>query len=222
MKTPLPQSKEDRGLSNWVTTSLRDAILNGYFEPGEKLDQSLISSELNVSRTPIREALKVLASEGFVEILSYRGAYIPKFSKQDIQDIYEVRSVIEHELVRLAVPVIPEEVLIHLEDILNQDGEALETGADRKHYESDREFHITIASYCQNKLYKEILDNLNNRIIRVRSFALHQPGPHLHRSHNEHSEILKAMRLRNANKAARLMQEHLKNSAERIKNFVSE
>jgi DNA-binding GntR family transcriptional regulator len=221
MKTPLPQSKEDRGLSNWVTTSLRDAILNGNFEPGEKLDQSLISSELNVSRTPIREALKVLAAEGFVDILSYRGAYIPKFSKQDVQDIYEVRSIIEHEVVRLAVPLIPDDILQHLEEILKKDGEALQTGDDRQHFESDREFHERIASYCQNKLFIDILENLNNRIIRVRTFAIHQPGTHLQKSHNEHCKILNAMRMRNSNKAARLMQEHLMNSAERIEKFIS-
>ena len=222
MKTPLPHNKEDRGLSNWVTTSLRESILNGYFEPGEKLDQDQIATELNVSRTPIREALKVLASEGFVDILSYRGAYIPRFSRKDVQDVYEVRSVIEFELVRLAVPLISEEGVKHLEDILKQDSEAFQTGADRNHYKSDWEFHNTIASYCNNKILKEILDNLNNRIIRVRSFALHQPGTHLHKSNNEHLEILEAIRARNAGKAAQLMRKHLRNSAERIESFIED
>ena len=222
MKIPLPQSNEDRGLSNWVTASLRNAILNGYFEPGEKLDQSWIASELNVSRTPIREALKVLASEGFVEIQSYRGAYIPKFPRQELRDIYEVRRLIEQEISRLAVPVIPDQVLQHLQEILQDDGNALETGVDWKHFETDCEFHGTIANYCQNKLFKEILDNLNNRIVRVRSFALHQPGSHLKNSNVEHMEILKALRMRDSEKAAQLMGEHLVNSAARIEKFMLE
>jgi DNA-binding GntR family transcriptional regulator len=222
MKKLLPHTNSDRGLSNWVVSSLRESILNGHFEPGEKLDQDKIAAEFNVSRTPIREALKVLASEGFVEIQSYHGAFIPRFSRQDVQDVYEVRSVIEYELVRLAVPLIPDEVLEHLKEILDQDAEAFQTGVDRKHLESDWEFHNTVANYCQNKILKEILDNLNNRIIRVLSFALHQPGTHLHISHNEHMEILEAMRIRNANKAAQLMQAHLQNSAERIESFIVE
>ena len=80
MKAPLPAIKGGRVLADSVTGSLREAILQGYFEPGEKLDQDLIAEELKVSRTPVREALKVLESEGFVEIRPHRGAFIPKVS----------------------------------------------------------------------------------------------------------------------------------------------
>ena len=86
------------------------------------------------------------------------------------------------------------------------------------YYEVDREFHATIASYCQNKLFTEILDKLNNRIVRVRSFALHQPGTHQDHSHAEHVAILSALRAHDASEAGRLMELHLKNSANRIIN----
>jgi DNA-binding GntR family transcriptional regulator len=222
MKTNLSQPKEDRCLSSWVTNSLRESILNGHFESGERLDQDLIAAELHVSRTPIREALKILASEGFVEILAYHGAFIPKFSRQDIRDVYEVRCITEFELVRLAVPVIPDEVLQHLEETFKQDAEAFQSGDYLKHYEFDSEFHNTIASYCHNKLLMEILGNLNNRIIRVRRFALHLPGTHLNESQSEHKKILDAMRSRDAVLAGQLMQEHLRNSAERIEKLIEE
>jgi DNA-binding GntR family transcriptional regulator len=222
MQIPLPRSHEDRGLSNWVISSLRDAILNGYFQPGEKLDQSMIASELNVSRTPIREALKVLVLEGFVEIHAYKGAFIPRISRQELRDIYEIRWVIEQEIIRQAVPVIPDEVLKELQEKVILDGEDTDSGADGKHFEADREFHGTIANYCQNKLFKEILDNLNNRIVRVRSFALRQPGSHHTLSHNEHLAILKALSLRDPERAVQLMGEHLKNSSARIEKFIVE
>ena len=60
MKVPLPEVEQGRVLADWVTASLREAILNGYFEPGEKLDQDRIAEELEVSRTPVREAIMKL------------------------------------------------------------------------------------------------------------------------------------------------------------------
>jgi DNA-binding GntR family transcriptional regulator len=220
MKPLRPQSMEDKGLSNWVTNSLREAILNGNFEPGEKLDQDLIASELNVSRTPIREALKVLSSEGFVEIRSYRGAFIPQISQQDIYDVYEIRWIVESEITRQATPSIPVDVLDYLQNLLNGDILPLDGGGDQRFYKVDQELHGAIARYCRNRLLYEILDKLNNRIVRVRSFALHQPGSHLDNSREEHGAVLAAMRSRDANEAGKMMELHLRNSARRIMKYL--
>lgn len=220
MKILSPQITEDKGLSNFVTTRLREAILTGSFEPGEKLDQDQIANELNVSRTPVREALKVLASEGYVEIRSYRGAYIPTISQQDIYNIYEIRWVIESEITRQATPIMPTDVLERFDHLFNEDLD-YQKNRDRRHYEIDQEFHDVIASYCHNKLFKEILSKMNNRIVRVRSFALQQPGSHLEESCNEHIAILEAIKARDAEEAGRRMEQHLRNSATRIMKYLN-
>jgi DNA-binding GntR family transcriptional regulator len=216
MESLRPHSNEEIGLSNWVVSRLTEAILNGDFEPGEKLDQELIATKLEVSRTPVREALKVLAAEGFVEIRSFRGAYIPILTPQDVQDIYEIRWLIESEIVRQATPVIPDDELDHLEDILEEENITHDGHVESHVYDVDLEFHATIASYCRNKLFTEILDRLNNRIVRVRTFALHQPGTNLEQSQAEHVAILSALRAHDAPEAGRLMELHLRNSASRI------
>lgn len=220
MKPLSPQTVEDKGLSHYVTSRLREAILSGHFEAGEKLDQDMIAEDLNVSRTPIREALKVLASEGYVEIRSYRGAFIPVISQNDIYNIYEIRWIIESEMTRQATPVIPDSVLDEMDHLFQMD-HIFDTVRDRRHFEVDQIFHDTIASYCKNKLLKETLDKMNNRIVRVRSFALHQPGSHLDSSYTEHLAILESIRSRNADEAARAMEVHLKNSAVRIMKYIS-
>lgn len=220
MKLPLPQIQEGRGLTNWVTASLREAILKGYFDVGEKLDQDRIAEELKVSRTPIREALKVLESEGFVDIRSYRGAYISQVTRQDVQDVYEVRTLIEVEVVRQATPLVPVSVLDEIEKLMDADENALGEGKVGNHYGSDAFFHATILSYTSNKLFREILDNLNNRILRVRYFALRQPGNHLRVSHDEHRCILQAMRKGDAEAASEAMRVHLQNSSIRIGAFL--
>jgi len=216
------QSNEEKGLSNWTLSKLRQAILDGRFEPGEKLDQALIVSELGVSRTPLREAIKVLAIEGFVEIRSYRGVYISVITKEDVDDIYEVRWVIESEIVRQVTPLISDDVLKHLENLMKTKGAQHKTWGERWHYEIDQEFHGTLVGCCQNKLFRVILDGLNNRIVRVRRFALRQPGTHLEISHHEHLDILRAMKKRDAGEAAKMMERHLKNSAKRIGKYVGE
>ena len=79
MRVPLPLVKEGRVLADWVTASLREAILHGYYEPGEKLDQDRIAEELEVSRTPVREAMRRLESEGFVEVRPHHVHSLPRF-----------------------------------------------------------------------------------------------------------------------------------------------
>ncbi len=212
MKVPLPEVRGGRVLADWVTRTLREAILQGHLRPGEKIDQDLVAEELDVSRTPVREALRVLESEGFVEIRPHRGAYVSTVTQRDIREIYEVRALIEAEMVREATPVIPDAVLDEVERSLER-----ARGRDGADYvEADVTLHDTIVDFVENELLKEILDGLNQRIIRVRRFAQLQPGYHLVESHNEHYAIVRAMRQREAERAAELMARHLENSAERI------
>jgi DNA-binding GntR family transcriptional regulator len=220
MKTLRPISAEDKSLVNLVISSLREAILNGYFEPGEKLDQDKIAEELKVSRTPIREALKVLASNGFVEIQSFRGAFIPVINLQDILDVYEIRWIIEPEIVRQSTPNIPNEILDNCEHMLNQAIQCELSNKERLLYEADERFHAAIFSYCDNHVFTEILEKLNNRIVRVRTFALHRTGQTLISTHDEHMGIIKAIRTRQAEEACRLMEAHLRNSAKRIVSYI--
>lgn len=221
MKAPLPHAKQEvRVLADWVAASLREAILNGYFEPGEKLDQDFIAEELEVSRTPVREALKRLESEGFIELRPHYGAFIAEVSRQDIREVYEMRRLLESEVVRQVTPLIPESVLDELERSLAETQAQFNAGDSAKHFESDVYFHETIVNFVENGLLKEIIDSLTNRISMVRRFAQSKPGSHLVESFKEHRAILQAMRQRDPEQAAELMALHLEKSALRIQELV--
>ena len=221
MKGSLPQATQEvRVLADWVTASLREAILNGYFEPGEKLDQDLIAEELGVSRTPVREALNRLESEGFVEVRPHYGAFIAEVSPQDIREVYEVRRLLEAEVVWQVTPLIPESVLDELERSLAETQAQFDAGDSAKHFESDVYFHETIVNFVENRLLKEILDSLTNRVSMVRRFAQSKPGPHLVESFKEHRAILQAIQQRDPEKAVELMTIHLERSAVRIQELV--
>jgi DNA-binding GntR family transcriptional regulator len=202
--------------------SIREAILQGFFEPGEKIDQDLIAQELNVSRTPIREALKALESEGFVEIRPHRGAFTTTVSQQDIHEIYEIRKLLEAEVVRQITATIPEASLDELDTCLGETRRRFEEGDRSAHYESDLCFHSTIIGHAKNSIFEEVLNSLNNRTIRVRRFALLQPGPHLKESFAEHCAILQAMRARDSEQASEAMRIHLERSALRIQKLVAQ
>jgi len=220
VKVPLPQAQNARVLADWVTTSLREAILNGYFVPGEKLDQDQIAEELKVSRTPVREALSRLESEGFIEVRPHRGAYMAVVSRQDIREVYEIRSLLEAEAVRQATLLITESVLDELDRSLTETQARFDSGDTSKHFAADVHFHATILNSVENRLLKEVLDGLTNRISMVRRFALSKPGPHLVESLEEHRAILQAIRQHNLEQAAELMRLHLEKSALRIQELA--
>lgn len=215
------QPNEEVGVSNWVTSKLREAILSGVFEPGQKLSQDRIAEDFKVSRTPVREAMKVLAAEGFVEIQSYRGVYIPEISARDVKDVFEFRWIIEPEITRQSTPLITQETIDTLSELLEHSGSSSVIIPDQHYYDSDKQFHDAIAGYCQNRILLETLEKINYRIVRVRNFAIHQPGSHLNNSHQEHIQILDAIRKRDAEEAGRLMEFHLKSSADRILKYIT-
>jgi DNA-binding GntR family transcriptional regulator len=216
MKTPLPQAKGGRVLADQITAILQEAIVNGYFEPGEKIDQDLIARELEVSRTPVREALTRLQSDGFIDIRPHRGAFIARVTRQDIRETYELRRLLEAELVRQVTPVIPESTLDELEESAQQLQAQFNAGDISSHYEYDVHFHATIVDLAENSLLKETLDSLTHRISMVRRFGQLRAGQHLIDSHNEHRAILKAMRQRDPERAAELMKLHLERSSLRV------
>ena len=216
MKGVLEKPLGGRVLADQVTTSLREAIASGQFEPGEKVDQNQLAQDLGVSLTPVREALKALQFEGFVVLRPHRGAFIVKISPRDIHEIYEVRKLLETEVVRHATPLMPDSVLAGVESYLAETRTRFEAGDGTVHFESDVQFHETIASYEQNALMRELLAGLSKRILAIRRFALGRPGPHLMESWQEHSSILLAIRQRDADQAADLMWSHLDGSAQRL------
>jgi DNA-binding GntR family transcriptional regulator len=125
-------------------------------------------------------------------VLTY-GAFIAKVSRQEIREVYEIRRLLEAEIVRQVTALMPESVLDELDRLLTETQAQFEAGDSAKHFESD------------------------NRISIVRRFAQLQPGPHLVKSFKEHRAILQAMRERDPEEAAELMRVHLVNSAVRIK-----
>lgn len=205
-----------RSLTAWVTETLRRAIVDGCFQPGERLDQDAIADELDVSRTPLRAAIAALESEGLLESRPYHGVFVAKVSLKDVREVFAVRGLLEAEVARQVASVIPDAVLDELEVMLQEGQKAYNQGDQGAPFEADRRFHEALRAFSQNSLLADVLQGLNNRVCLVRGFAQMRQGIHIDEFSQEHRGILQALRKRDADLAAHLMQAHLVNSAIRV------
>ena len=214
--TQLSDGLPARSLTSWTAEVLRQAIIDGQLRPGERLDQDGLAAELGVSRTPLREAIAALESEGLLESKTYRGVFVVEISKRDIREVFALRALLEAEVARQAASTIPVSVLEELETSLEEAQRAYEEGDQAAQFEADTNFHKTLWEFSDNALLKEVLEGLANRISAVRRFAQTRPGPHVREFAQEHFAILHALKDRDEDASYRLMKTHLERSAIRV------
>jgi DNA-binding GntR family transcriptional regulator len=195
-------------LSQQVYLRLQEMILAGTLRLGEQLDERTIAAELNVSRTPIREAIGQLVSEGIVEYRPYRGSYIRTFSVKQVNDLFHVRSALEALAIRLAMPKISQEVAEQIHRILDGVETALARGDMTAYSQADRDFHATILHLTGNETLIDALERLGFQIQMIRTIANRDPHV-VERTHRERPRILAALEARDADLAAKLMEEHI-------------
>ena len=154
-------SEDGHSLSARVFHTLREEILSGKYQKDEELKEKTIGEELGVSRTPVREALRQLELEGLVTIIPNRGAFVEGISKDDIQDIYEIRSLLEGLCAKKAVTGITEKELEELEENLY----LTEFHIQKEHYEQilelDNRFHEILYEASKSKMLKHVLSDFH-------------------------------------------------------------
>jgi DNA-binding GntR family transcriptional regulator len=189
-----------------VIEELRQAILSGRLKPGERLVEGRLAEELGVSRNPVREAIRVLASEGLVEVTARRGASVLSMSEQEARETIEVRALLEGQNARLAARRHDQEILKRIEAVLKKGTEAV--AAKRYDLLSDlnQQFHRELAAAGQNRLLADLLKKL-----RERTAMLFAPGDSVRqaRTWEEHAGILRAIIEGDERSAAMLAAEHV-------------
>ncbi len=196
-------------LRDIVLDAIREAIVNGQLNPGERLMEQQLAEDLGVSRTPIREAIRKLELEGFVLMLPRKGAYVADISIRDIAEVFEVRSAMEALAAGLAAQRITEEGLELLERNLvgyKEAGDELE-----QIIENDTGFHEIIYNASRNNKLILILNNIRDQIQRYRTASLAHPGRYI-KTLDEHKGIVEAISARNVELAQRLAKEHIENA----------
>jgi DNA-binding GntR family transcriptional regulator len=197
-------------LSQKVYRILKTEIIKGNLKPGTKLLEGKIAGQMGISRTPIREALRELVAEGFVKINPNQGIVVSNVSIEDIQEVLQIRGVLEGLAARLAAPIINGEEIKELERYLKQMEKFSNKNDILSYSEKDSEFHELILDICGNKRLIQIRGNLTDQAHRYRIRSLSIPG-RVKYSLKEHQEILEALKRKDSEQADRLSQKHIEN-----------
>lgn len=195
-------------LNQQVYNRLQSLLLRGEIPPGAQLDERSLAEAMGVSRTPLREAIGQLVKEGVIEYRPYRGNFVRTFTAKQVNDLFRVRIALESLAMRLAIPKLSQENIAFIRSILDDVDEALFQEDMDAYAEADRRFHNTIVELTGNQPLVELLERLSIQIQMVRIIANRDPEV-VERTSHERPRILAALEARNADEAARLMEEHI-------------
>lgn len=197
-----------------VFDRIEEAILSGEFPKGSIITELKLSSMLQVSRTPIREALSRLRGEGLIEDTG-KGALVLGIDENDLFDIYEVRSRIEGLAAAKCAENITESELKRLRDTLELQEFYTDKNEPERIRNSDSEFHKLIYSYCGSRTLEALLSELHRKVQRYRRASVENRG-RAAMAVAEHRGIYEAIKERDPELAERLIKEHIKNARESI------
>ncbi|MCA8273475.1 GntR family transcriptional regulator [Burkholderia sp. AU30280] len=194
-----------------VAASLREMIVNGELQAGERLVERDLAERFGISRIPMREAIQRLEREGLLEIFRNRGAVVRMLSASDVQEIYDMRALLEGDAIHRSVKRLDDETLARAELVHRLLGES---NVPRRQGELNREFHALLYSCCGNERQLKAIAELRSQVERYERLqaTLLADTPSFQ---VEHEEILQACRERNARGARAMTVAHLE-SARRI------
>ena len=210
-----------RPLREVVCAALRAAIIGGVLEPGERLMEIKMAEELGVSRTPIREAIRVLEQEGFVEILPRRGAYVMDISIKDITDVYEIRMALDVLAAGLAAERITEQELALLRKRLDIIREVVEHDDMGKIGEYDWAFHEVLYKASKNDRLFGIINNLREQLTRLRVTSMNYRG-RIKDTILEHELLVESIASRSPELARQRAFEHMRNAERTLLQAIEE
>jgi DNA-binding GntR family transcriptional regulator len=200
-----------------IVEDLKAGIASGKFKPGQRLVEIHLSNVLGVTRGKIREALRKLEQDGFVQIIPNVGARVAEFSQKDIEHIYDLMSVVEGLAVRVITPFLTDEQLKRIEALIDKVEAARKP---TQFFELNNELHSFLITLSENDHLIKLTENFMFRIRCLNLQCLFSPGQ-MAASVKEHKKILGAMKARKAAKAEQLMRNHLLYAKNRLIKFIN-
>ncbi len=211
---PFPRI-EPRTLHQEVAGRIREMISTGVLVKGQKISEKFLCDTMGVSRTPVRESLRILHSEGLVDLVPHKGAFVSRPTMKEICDLFEVMSVLEGTCARLAVQKMTTEALESIRS-LHRRLETHYAHRDHKAYlDANHDFHVFIQELSGNPVLNDTINGLRQKILLYRHRQLYQPE-RFRQSIEEHRALLKALGSGDADRAEVLMKQHLLRQCEAL------
>jgi DNA-binding GntR family transcriptional regulator len=207
--------KQPESLAKMAYESIRNSILSGQWTIRELYNEKAIAADLGISRTPVREALLELASQDLITFLPRRGLMVSRFTRRDVDEIFELRKAIEMAAVEKIAKTSPPFDLFEIEESLLNQRKALKQKDYLAFMEADRLFHTRFSDLTNNRRLIAILENIRDMIHVMGVKALALEGRALSVI-EEHQTILEAVKKGNIEEARRAMDYHLDQSKEAV------
>ncbi|MGM7774700.1 GntR family transcriptional regulator [Arthrobacter sp. KNU-44] len=201
-------TNRDGSAGSRIADSLREAILHGAYPPGTRILQEDIAQEFGASRLPVREALRILESDGLVTLVANTGAWVAELSLEQCQEVYQIRERLEPLLLRYSMPNLNTATLDRLASLADQmqDGTDVETFLDL-----DREFHLLSYSAATTATLGETVEKLWNSTHHYRRAFTLLLGADANRTmHYEHQLLVAALRRKDPEDAERVLLSHIR------------
>ena len=197
-------------LRELVFTTLRQAILKGEIQPGERLMEIQLAEKMGVSRTPIREAIRKLANEGLVTMIPRKGAVVAGISEKMLMDVLQVRMTLEKMAYECAFKFITDEQIEALKTTEKEFEESIKENDLVKIAEVDEKFHFIIYDAAQNDKLKEILTNLRENMYRYRmEYAKNKESRE--QLIKEHTEMIETFIKHDSVEGLKVVEQHIRN-----------
>jgi DNA-binding GntR family transcriptional regulator len=211
-----PPAPRVQSLHHDTLSALRDLIVHNELPPGSRLTETMLSERFSVSRTPLREALKVLSSEGLVEILPNRGARVVTLTPADIKNLFEVIGALESLAGRLACQNISDAEICDLKSIHCQMQATFLRSDLPEYFRLNQEIHTHIVAAARNPILATTHQNLNARLLRARYMANQVDHDRWAAAMGEHELIIEALERRDGIRTGELLLQHLRHKFEAI------
>ena len=191
-----------------IVSRIRKMIQKGTLVPGQKVNEKSLCESMGVSRTPVREALRQLTSEGLIRLIPHKGAFVSQPPIEEIRDLFEVMSVLEGTCARLAATHIKDKDLLTIEALHSELEDHYQNRDHKAYLETNHRFHVFIQELTGNRVLNDVINGLRQKVLLYRQRQLYQPE-RFDQSIQEHRNLLGAFRTRDPESAESLMKHHL-------------
>lgn len=216
-----PVRIERQSLHDAVLTRLRDMIIQGDLAPGTRMNEGQIGAQLGVSRTPLREAIKFLASEGLVELIPSRGAVVKKFTAKEVRDMIEVIRSLEQAASVRACAMASDQGIAAVRVLHDEMLECYRRRDRMAYYKLNQEIHVAIVALADNAALSDVHGILQTRLKRIR-FIGHEGAEKWAGAVAEHEEMMAALEARDADRLSAIMGQHLNLAWERVRDGLKD
>jgi DNA-binding GntR family transcriptional regulator len=213
-----------KSIADQIYETLKNAIIRGEIEPSQRLFEMEVAKIFNASRTPVREAFRRLEQDGAAERLAQGGIRVPQLDEQTIQDLYNLRAILEVHAIELASARISAEEIAYLKQIRAQANELLSSSdisqdfTLNRFFELSSMFHDTIYNATRSRVLIKVISNIRAMVLSMRSMSIRLDS--IREVWDEHSRLIDHLERKEKADAVRLIKQHVSKTAGQVLSFI--